>query len=174
MKKVFLLAAGAFLIYSCNHLSSAESANGTSQQETNLAAAKTINDAFHTGDVSKVDSVVSPDFIDHTERGEVKGTDSLKSMIKMIHSTLKDMKMDIMSQVADSNNQVFELMHFTGNGDGKMVPAGPYDMHAIEVTKYKDGKAVEHWEYDEISEMMKMMSKMQGGMGAMKDSVKKK
>jgi predicted SnoaL-like aldol condensation-catalyzing enzyme len=175
MKQFFLLAAGAFIIFSCNHLSSAVSGNGSSQQETNLQAARTINNAFQTGDVSKVDSVVSPDFIDHTERGDVKGTDRLKAMIKMVHDNFKDMKMETMSQVADSNNQVFEQMHFTGTGDGKMMPAGPFDMHAVEITKYKDGKAVEHWEYDEIGEMMKMMAKMQGGMGApMKDSVKKK
>jgi predicted SnoaL-like aldol condensation-catalyzing enzyme len=39
-----------------------------------------------------------------------------------------------------------------------MGPKGPYDMHIIEVSKYKDGKAVEHWAYLDGKEVMKMMS----------------
>jgi len=30
-------------------------------------------------------------------------------------------------------------------------------MHAVQVVKFKDGKAVEHWEYMQPEEMMKMM-----------------
>jgi predicted SnoaL-like aldol condensation-catalyzing enzyme len=37
------------------------------------------------------------------------------------------------------------------------MPKGPYDMTAIEVSKFKDGKAVEHWSFMNMQEMMKMM-----------------
>ncbi|HVT85125.1 MAG TPA: hypothetical protein VHD35_07965 [Chitinophagaceae bacterium] len=44
------------------------------------------------------------------------------------------------------------------------MPAGTkYDMTAIEVTKMKDGKATEHWEFMQPSEMMKMMAQPQQG-----------
>jgi predicted SnoaL-like aldol condensation-catalyzing enzyme len=36
-----------------------------------------------------------------------------------------------------------------------------YDMRAIELAKFKDGKIVEHWTFMEPSEMMKMMDNMQ-------------
>ena len=37
------------------------------------------------------------------------------------------------------------------------MAAGPYDTHMMEITKFRDGKAVEHWAYMEMAEMMKMM-----------------
>jgi hypothetical protein len=37
------------------------------------------------------------------------------------------------------------------------MPTGPFDMDAIELSKYKDGKAVEHWGFMEMQDMMKMM-----------------
>ena len=47
-------------------------------------------------------------------------------------------------------------MRFTGTSDGSMgMPKGPYDMKAVEVEKFKDGKAIEHWEFMDPAEMMK-------------------
>ena len=37
------------------------------------------------------------------------------------------------------------------------MPNGPYDMKSIEVAKFKDGKAVEHWGFMDMQDMMKMM-----------------
>ena len=125
------------------------------QAEKNLAASHIISDAFGSGDISKIDSAVASDFVDHTDRGDM-GRDSLKAMIKMVNATNKDMKMEIIKELAD-NDYVFSLMRFTGTSDGSMMPAGPYDMQALQVVKFKDGKAVEHWEYMEPREMMKMM-----------------
>ena len=36
-----------------------------------------------------------------------------------------------------------------------------YDISALEVSKFKDGKVVEHWSFMQPSDMMKMMSAMQ-------------
>jgi predicted SnoaL-like aldol condensation-catalyzing enzyme len=47
------------------------------------------------------------------------------------------------------------------------------DMKVMEVARFKDGKAVEHWSLMEPADMMKMMGNMQQPM-AMPDSAKKK
>jgi predicted SnoaL-like aldol condensation-catalyzing enzyme len=170
MKQFCLLLIAICIFYSCTQTSSSSTASSSTAQK-NLDASRVINNAFETGDVSKIDSVVSSDFVDHTDHGDVKGRDSLKAMIQQIKTNFKDMKMDIMSETADSAGTVFTQMHFSGTGDGKMMPPGHYDMHEIEVTKYNDGKAVEHWSYGETQEMMKMVGQM---MGAHKDSTKNK
>ncbi|HMC99149.1 MAG TPA: hypothetical protein VKH37_03320, partial [Ferruginibacter sp.] len=36
----------------------------------------------------------------------------------------------------------------------------PIDMESIEVSKFKDGKAVEHWSMMQMSDCMKMMAAM--------------
>ena len=87
----------------------------------------------------------------------------------MWHGASKDAKAEIIKELAD-DDYVFSWMRFTGSSDGSMgMPAGPYDMTSIEVVKFKDGKAVEHWGFMEPREMMKMMAKQ-----PVTDTVKKK
>ena len=171
MKQFCLLLAAVCVIYSCTQTGSSTTTAASSTSQKNLEASRVINNAFETGDVSKIDSVVSPDFVDHSDHGDVKGRDSLKAMVQMIRNNFKDMKMDVMSETVDSSGNVFTQMHFSGTSDGRMMAPGHFDMHEIEVTKFNDGKAVEHWAYGEVQEMAKMMSQM---MGAPKDTTKHK
>lgn len=126
--------------------------------QKNLAAFDAINDAFKTGDVSKIDSVVADDFVDHTERGDIYGKDSLKAMITMMHDNLKDWKTEVLHKIADKD-YVYGWMRYMGNSDGSMgMPPGPFDMSSIEVVKYNsDGKATGHWAFMEMKDVMKMM-----------------
>jgi len=145
--------------------------------QRNLDASHTISKAFETGDVSGIDSVVAEDFVDHSDHGDIKGRDSLKAMVKMMGGN-KNMKMDMKHEVADEN-YVFSWMRFYGTSDGSMgMPAGPYDMNAVEVSRMNDGKIVEHWEFVNMQEMAKMMQQMQGANskmnGAAMDSSKMK
>jgi predicted SnoaL-like aldol condensation-catalyzing enzyme len=135
----------------------ATTAGGSDKQQTNLEAARKVAKAFETGDVSAIDSVVADDFVDHTDRGDKVGRDSLKAMVNMIRTNFKDMKMETIRELAD-DEYTFQWMHYTGTSDGSMgMAAGPFDMHGMEITKFRDGKAVEHWAYMDVAEMMKMM-----------------
>jgi len=125
-----------------------------SQAQKNLDAFHVIDKAFQTGDVSGVDAVVAADFVDHTEKGDM-GRDSLKAMIKMMAKDTS-MKMTTTKEVAD-DDYVFSQGTYTGMGDGKSMPAGRYEIHAVEVVKFKDGKATEHWGYMEGRDVAKMM-----------------
>jgi predicted SnoaL-like aldol condensation-catalyzing enzyme len=155
MKKLlFIISAGFFcLLISCN--SKKEGGGMSEKAKKNLEASHIVNDAFKSGDPSKIDSVVASDFVNHTDRGDV-GRDSLKAMISQMKK-MGDMKMNLLKEFAD-DDYVFSQMEFTGTSNGEMgMPKGPYDMHAIQVVRFKDGKAVEHWEYSLFAEMMKMM-----------------
>ena len=172
MKKIFFAAVAAVIyLTSCNDAATTKTSDA---REKNMAANDGISKAFETGDVSKLDSFVSADFVDHTDRGDKKGIDSLKAMVTMVHGSFKDMKQEKVHEVAD-DDYVFSWMHYTGTSDGAMgMPKGPYSMNAIEVSKCKDGKATEHWGFVDMKEMMKMMP--QPNMGDMNkiDTVKMK
>ena len=160
MKKIlFAASAGLYcLVISCNDKPPAVESNNNSKTYKNLEASRAVSKAFESGDVSGIDSAVAANFVDHTDRGDM-GRDSLKAMIKMVHATNKDMKMEVIKELAD-DDYVFTWMRFTGTSDGTMPggpPVGPYKMTAIETVKFVDGKAVEHWEFMEPREMMKMM-----------------
>ena len=160
MKKLLFVICISLLIVmiSCTN-ETTPTAGNSSMEQKNMTADSTIGAAFRSGDPSKIDSVVAADFVDHTEHGD-KNRDSLKMFIKMVHDSMPDMKMDLINAAA-SGDYVYSQMRFTGNSTGFMgMPKGPYDWHVIEVSKYKDGKAVEHWEYTESRDVAKMMKDM--------------
>ena len=158
MKKLlFILSVGSIFLFSSCSSKKEESGGMSAKAKANIAASNAVGEAFLTGDVSKIDSVVASDFVDHTDRGDKVGTDSLKAAIAAMQKVGSNMKMEIIKQVAD-DDYVFTWQRYTGTSDGSMgMPAGPYDMAAIEVAKFKDGKAIEHWNFMETREMMKMM-----------------
>ena len=157
MKKIlFAASAGLYcLIISCNDKPPAVESNNNSKTYKNLEASRAVSKAFESGDVSGIDSAVAANFVDHTTRGDM-GRDSLKAMIKMVHATNKDVKMEVIKELAD-DDYVFTWMRFTGTSDGTMMPVGPYNMTGLQVVRCDDGKIVEHWEFMEPREMMKMM-----------------
>lgn len=164
--------AGVMLSFSaCTGKMETKMTDSGSNQQKNIAASDVIMKAFETGDVNPLDSVVSEDFLDHTDRGDIRGRDSLKAMIKVMHTSFKDMKMEKVHELAD-DEYVHSWMRYTGTSDGTMgMPKGPYDMTAMEVSKYKDGRAIEHWGFMEMQAMTKMMAQA-GASGA--ESTRKK
>ena len=164
MKKIRLLfLAGCLCYISCNNDAKiAGTTKENSVAEKNLEASRVVDRAFRSGDASGLDSVISDDFVDHTDQGDKKGRDSLKAMVKMVHENFKDMKIETIKEVADEE-YVFSWMRYTGTSDGAMgMPKGPYDMQSVEVAKCRDGKIVEHWAFMNVQEMMKMMGQGQG------------
>ncbi|HEY5967104.1 MAG TPA: hypothetical protein VIU35_03955, partial [Chitinophagaceae bacterium] len=71
MKKLFFIlsATASFLLPACNDK---DSANGGMSEAArkNLDAFHTVSNAFETGDISRIDSVVASDFVDHTPKGD--------------------------------------------------------------------------------------------------------
>ncbi|MEP7373963.1 MAG: ester cyclase [Chitinophagaceae bacterium] len=166
MKRILsLFAIGVFFAcFSCNNEKTEKASadimpaekKDNSIAEKNLAASRIVDDAFMTGDTSKINDAVASDFVDHTEMGE-KNRDSLKAMILMTRKEFPDMKMEVVKELAD-DEYVFSIVRMTGTSNGQMgMPKGPYDMKSIEVVKFKDGKGVEHWSYMQPADMMKMM-----------------
>ena len=172
MKKLlFILSAGGIFFFTSCGGKKEEGGGMSANAKANIAASKIVVDAFMSGDISKIDNAVASDFVDHTDKGDAN-RDSLKTMITMMHKAGSDMKMETTKELAD-DDYVFSWMRMTGTGDGTMgMPKGPYDMNSIELTKFKDGKAIEHWTFMQPADMMKMMGAPQNSM-PMKDTAKK-
>ena len=176
MKKILFAAfAGALCFNSCNNAPTvAGESKDDSMAQKNIEASRAVGKAFETGDVSALDTLIADDFLDHTDRGDIRGRDSLKAMVKMVHDNFRDMKSETVKDLADKD-YVFSWMRFTGNSNGAMgMPAGPYDMESMEVARFKDGKIVEHWSFMETQDVMKWMNEMSGMNKNMNDTTMKK
>lgn len=148
-------------IVACNNKSaSSKDVNQSSATQKNLEAAHNISRAFETGNTALIDSFVSKDFIDHRDLGDVKGVDSLKAMVNNLHHHIEDMKSETIKEMAD-DDYVMQWMHLTGRGDGEgNTMKGDFDVKGVEITRFKNAKAVEHWEAMDMQDVSKLMQTM--------------
>jgi quinol monooxygenase YgiN/predicted SnoaL-like aldol condensation-catalyzing enzyme len=109
--------------------------NISEQVKQNIAADNIFLKVFETGDVSKLDGIIDPEFYNHT--GNHKGLDTLKSSITSFHERMKTVKLELIRQLAD-DEYVFDWIRYTGSDSAMKI-------EGLEVTKYKNGKAIEHW-----------------------------
>lgn len=159
MKKalVFVSLIGSLLL-SCEVKKTDNTDNDA--KEKNLTAIAEINKAIKSGDVSKLDQYIAADAVDHASPvGDVRGLDSIKSMISKVHTMGTNMQMQDLRTVADGE-YVFQWMRLTGttaSADMGMPAGSNYDINAVQVSKFANGKLVEHWEFMQPADMAKMM-----------------
>ncbi len=163
MKNILRLFAVVLLLAGISDRAAGQDQKNSSTANKNLAAYYVVENAFKTGDTHEIDRVVASDFVDHTERGGMN-RDSLKAMITWMHNAYPDMKSEKIRDLAD-DEYVMALRHYAGTSSGEpgMPPKGEkYTMKSIEVVRFKEGKAVEHWAFIEMADMLKMMSPQNG------------
>jgi predicted SnoaL-like aldol condensation-catalyzing enzyme len=147
------------------------------QAKRNTEHNKEIYRAIETGDVSKLDSFIARDVVDHEGNmgKDIVGLDSLKVHLAQIHNYFDNMKFDVLSEATSlDNNYHYSMYRMTGKSKANPwgMPVGiDIDDTGIDVVKIRDGKAVEHWSFTSQKDMMEMMGAMGGGQApAMKDS----
>ena len=142
-----MLAAASLISFSCKN-EGGMSATAKKNLEVNDAIMK----AYEAGDFSKMGDYIAADAVDHGgEMGDVKGLDSIIAEMKRYRGMVTDMKYISKKELAD-DEYVFTWATMECKMEGK-----PMKMSAIDVSKFKDGKAVEHWVYMDPKEMAQMM-----------------
>ncbi|HEY4327175.1 MAG TPA: nuclear transport factor 2 family protein [Mucilaginibacter sp.] len=106
------------------------------EAKKNQAANDEFLRALQTGDVSKLGDIAGPDFVNHGV-GEKVGPDSLKASIQTFYARFKPTKVEVKTRVM--NGEYFgDWIKYTGANPGMVI-------EGIEMTRYSNGKAVEHW-----------------------------
>ncbi len=178
MKKVFFAAFVTMLCFfvSCSNPPATDSKEKM-EADKNRANIMEIYKGIESGDMSKMDSILTDDAIDHGSMGDIKSRDSIKKMLSDMHNHVANLKFDVIAEgTATGGGYYFSLVRVTGTTKDNMMgmPANTaMDMNSIDLVKLKDGKFADHWEYDEAKNVMKMMENQKNIMPA-KDSVMKK
>ena len=164
MKKNYIVAFAAIICvsYSCKEMHK-EMMNEPSTADKYKASNAIIYKAIETGDMSKIDSIIPKDAIDHAGMNgkDVVGLDSIKAELAPMHTMFKNLKMEVLSSATDGAYSM-ERVRMTGTAlvqmDAFTPPGTNVDMTSLEVVKWKDGKAVEHWTYMDSKDVAKMMA----------------
>lgn len=171
MKRI-LLSTSAIAVCICMSCNNADKGGMSDAAKKNLDANHAITKALETGDVSKLGDYMTTDAVDHCQTGDVKGLDSIKAEFTKMAPMMKDWKSTLIKETAD-DEYVFSWSNMSGNNtDPAMGPLGPTSINMVDISKYKDGKATEHWNFIDGRDMMKMMQAMmpQGDMAPMDHS----
>jgi len=159
MKKLFFILAVVILnsLIACNSDAGGMSATAKKNKEVNEAITK----AYEAGDFSKMGDYIAADAVDHGgSTGEVKGLDNIVADMKKYHEQMPDMKIEATRTMADDEYVItWGKMSGTAKTDGMGMKAGQkVEMTSVDIAKFKEGKAVEHWIYMDPNDMMKMMT----------------
>lgn len=163
MKKIlFLIVSGtAILLASCGGKKDEGGASATTKKNLEVNAA--IGKCFETGDFSKIGDYLAEDFVDYAGMtGPVKGIEANKKAWTEMMANMDSSK-SMMSHSVGDDEIVYSMVEMSGicKKDMMGMKAGQkVEGKSIEVTKFKDGKAIAHWTYMTPDEMMKMMGGM--------------
>jgi predicted ester cyclase len=170
MKKYLLIiAAGMFVTFTaCNNEKKKEDGKTADSKsntaiEKNLEAVHNINKFFETGDVSLIEKSIAIGAIDHAgPAGDMvaNNMDTVKAYFVKMRAGFEMSKMELIKEWADAE-YVVQWMKFSGTSKDAAtgVPAGQKleNMYDVHISKLKDGKTVEHWEFMQPGDLMKMM-----------------
>jgi predicted ester cyclase len=163
MKKILFAASAALVCFLVSCSSKDAGGKLSDKAQKNLDATHAINKCFETTDFSKLGDYIVTDAVDHAgEHGDVVGLDSIKAELVEMCKKMGDMKSEVVKEFAD-DDWVFSWQKNSGTmkvAEMGMQPGSKYSFAAIEVSKFKDGKATEHWTFMSAADMMKMMQPM--------------
>ena len=174
MKKVLFLLTAITVIISCTDSAKVADTNETDDSANHAKYTentKEVYRAIETGDVSKLDSFIAEDVIDHNanpDGSDIKGRDSVKKMISQIHTYFEDgLKMEVISDALSSDgNYFYSMVRMKGKAKANpwgMPPGTDVDDTSVDVVKLRDGMATEHWGFMSMGDFNEMMKMMQQG-----------
>jgi predicted ester cyclase len=132
---------------------------------------KFTEEIFNKHNLAMIDSLIAPDYVEHCAAGYPADRAGLKKSFEDFIKAFPDMHEQINFMTADSNTVTLQYT-FTGTSSGMMGGAGKkVNIDGVDIIKYKDGKAIGHWGYNDEVKMMTQMG-MMPGMGG--DSTKPK
>lgn len=132
--------------------------------EDNKAVAMRTVDAINSGDMSRFESLLAPDVIEHAAPPGMPPTrETTIQFISMLRNAFPDLKYTIEDMVAEGD-RVVQRGTGTGTMKGDMLGMPATGKRAtwseIHILRVKDGKIAEHWALTDQVGMMQQLGLM--------------
>lgn len=171
---VLAIVAGALV--SCNI--SVNKANMVDDRATKNKAAmqRFYDEVINKHNVAMVDSLVSPDYVEHcVDPGYTPDRNGLRKGWEDFVKGYPDLNAKTNFMVADSEYVTMQYTIMgtnTGSVMGMPATGKKINVDGVDIVRFKNGKAVEHWGYMDEMKMMTQLG-MMPGMGGGSDTAKK-
>jgi steroid delta-isomerase-like uncharacterized protein len=118
-------------------------------QENKASASRFLEEVINKGNVAVIDELSSPNFVDHSAPPGVPPTpEGIKAFIAMFRAGFPDLHYTLEDSIAEGDKVVQRATaRGTMKGDFMGMPASgkTATWSEIHITRFENGKAVEHW-----------------------------
>jgi steroid delta-isomerase-like uncharacterized protein len=133
-----------------------------STEQNKALARQLVEEAFNRGNLSVVDELVSPDFVEREQLppGTPAGREGVKQLTVVFRGAFPDFKVTIDDLIAEGDRVVIrESWTGTQRGEFMGVPATGRTVRfgVIDILRFAGGRIVEHWgQMDSMGLMMQL------------------
>lgn len=122
-----------------------------------------IEDGFSKGDITVIDKIAAPDFVEHQFGFDPPYISSVKRAIEFLHTAFPDFSMTV-EELVSSGDKVWGRMTARGTQNGPFGPMPPsgkqINVTVIDIMRFKGGQLVEHWGVPDRFAMMEQLGMM--------------
>jgi steroid delta-isomerase-like uncharacterized protein len=135
-----------------------------STEQNKAVVRQLIEEVMNRGNISLVDEIMPPDFVDHEGVPGLPPTrEGFKQSVPMLRSGIPDFNATIDDVVAEGDRVVIR-MTWRGTQTGEfmgMPPTGKsISVGVIDISRIAEGKIVEHWGLADMIGMMQQLGAM--------------
>jgi steroid delta-isomerase-like uncharacterized protein len=106
-------------------------------------------DAFESGDLSRIDELLAPDFVDHNPApGTTPDREGVKSWVREIRQAFSNVRATTEDEIVEGDKVVVRARlsgRHTGPYQGMPATNKEFSIETIDIVRVRDGKAAEHW-----------------------------
>jgi C-1 hydroxylase len=126
--------------------------------EENKAVIRRWFEAENNKDLSQIEDIVAPDFVDHTHK--LKSVEEYKQRIALFMKGFPDFHETIEDMIAEGD-KVWVRFKFSGTHTGEYLGLAPtgkrITVECVDIFRMVDGKAVEEWEVADGLDSLKQL-----------------
>jgi len=116
-------------------------------EENKALARRVIDEAWNRGELSTIDEVFAPDYVEHNPRpGQGPGIDGYKGGILMLRTAFPDLRLEVHELIAEGDRvAVRYTLHGTHEGELMGLPAAGQRVASdgMVIARFENGKVVE-------------------------------
>ena len=136
-----------------------------SENQNKTLMQRFYDDVANQGKLDWIDEFMADDFVEHEAfPGLAEGREGVKQFFSMIRSAFDDFRMDVEELVAEGDKVVARITMKGTHRDEFMGIAGTgatINVAAIDIIRFADGRAVEHWGVTDSMAMMDQLGALQ-------------
>jgi steroid delta-isomerase-like uncharacterized protein len=134
----------------------------TDQNKTNFK--RLYEEVFNQGNLDVADELVGPNVVEHQQQPGVDpdaaGSELVKQIARFFRSAFPDLNI-VMEDLIAEGDRVAARVTIIGTHQGELMGIPPtgkrVEVSSIDIIRFEDGKAAEHWGETDIMSMMQQL-----------------